>query len=488
MSPSLLAERLALAALIVAWVVPAWWLGASTVAGQGFALCAGAVALCVAAVARFTASPESPDGSPARSGRMAPLLVAGCLAAFLALLLCQALNPDRLLIPGRPVGRLLALDHTTWLPTGIEGPFARLPRDYIHFANAWRHLLVAGAVLLPLAALALLPRRTALLRAILAALFLHAVLFSAFAFVHNLSGSKAVLWLVTDPSFHLGAPQFMGKNEQAAYQVLLLAAALAAWAAPAALRPWPTLCRRPLWLGLGTAIVVLGTVTTRSRAGLGAAALLLLAAAVTKLWPRRHRWRHHRRPLLAGAVLALALGGGLALLPPVRATLGRVAELARQPGDLLVGGSYRRILHDIAWQMTLDRPWFGHGAGCYVLLFSTYHPRVPAYMEALRRDHPDTNRPVHTHADGDWIEFTAEYGFVGTALLAAPWAVWLATLARRRPLAPATALLALGPLLVLAHGWIDFVLRNPAILGLAATLALLALSATRTEPAGDAAT
>ena len=292
---------------------------------------------------------------------------------------------------------------------------------------------------------------------------------------------------MTDPSFHLGAPQFMGKNQQAAYQVLLLAAALAAWAAPAAFRPWPALRRRPLWLGLGTAVVVLGTVTTRSRAGLGATALLLLAAAVMTLWPHRNRWRHHRRALLAGAGLALVLGAGLALLPPVRATLGRVAELARHPGDLLVGGSYRRILHDIAWQMTLDRPWFGHGAGCYVLLFSTYHPRVPAYMEALRRNHPDTNRPVHTHADGDWIEFTAEYGLVGTALLATPWAVWLATLTRRRPWAPATALLALGPLLVLAHGWIDFVLRNPAILGLAATLALLALSAARPAPGETAA-
>ncbi len=487
MSPPLLSERLALAALVVAWVVPAWWLGASTVAGQGLALGAGAVALSGAAAARLTAPATPPAAAPARNRHVGTLVVAGGLAAFLALLLCQALNPDRVLVPGRPVGRLLELGHLTWLPAGIEGPFQRLPRDYIHFANAWRHLLVAGAVLLPVAALALLPRRAAPLRTILAALFLHGVLFSAFAFVHNLSGSKAVLWMVTDPSFHLGAPQFMGKNQQAAYQVLLLALALAAWAAPAALRPWPALRHRRLWLGLGTAVVVLGTVTTRSRAGLGAAALLFLAASVFILWPHRRRWRHHRSALLAGAGLALVLGAGLALLPPVRATLVRVAELARHPADLFVGGSYRRILHDIAWQMTLDRPWFGHGAGCYVLLFSTYHPRVPAYMEALRRDHPDTNRPVHTHADGDWIEFTAEYGLVGTALLAAPWTVWLATLARRRPWAPATALLALGPLLVLAHGWIDFVLRNPAILGLAATLALLALSTARPVSPSEAA-
>ena len=470
MPPLTSAERLALAALVVAWAVPAWWLGASTVYGQAFAVAAGAVSVGLAL--RVRSHP-----SPARCAfRPLPAFVVFCTVAFLALLLCQALNPDRILIPNRrPVGLLLPLDHLAWLPSGIAGPFDRLPNDLLLFTNAWRHLLIAGAALLPLAALALLPHRPAVLRRLLGLLFVHAVLFSTFAFVHNLSGSKAVLWLVTDANFHLGAPQFPFKNQQAAYQILLLSAALAAWFAPVAVRPWSELKHREAWLAAGTALVFLGTVTTRSRAGLAAAGLLVIVSSALALWPHRQAWSRHRRAITLGTGALLGLAALLALTPPVRTTLGRVAELSHESGDLLVGGSFRRILHNIAWEMTLDRPWFGHGAGCYLPLFTTYRPRVPAYMTAILRDHPDTNRPVHTHADGDWIEFTAEYGLVGTALLAAPWLAWLVALWRTRPLGISSTLLAVGPVLVLAHGWIDFVLRNPAILAAAASLALFAL-------------
>lgn len=484
MSPLSTSERLALAALMVAWVVPAWWLGASTVGGQFFALGAGALALALAGLARL-AAPSTLHGSPTTAlpasafGIQPSAVVAGCLLAFFVLLLCQALNPDRILIPGKPVGLLQPLAHIAWLPTGIAGPFNALPRDHLPFANAWRHLLVAGAALTPFAALALLPRRAEMLRALLGLLFVHAVLFSTFAFVHNLSGSTLVLWRFTDAAYHLGAPQFFAKNQQAAYQVLLLAAALAVCFAPVAVRPWPQLKHRTRWLALGTTLVFLGTATTRSRAGLGAAGLLLGAAAALAFWPQRREWRTHRRTLLRAATVGLLAVATLVALPPVRATLGRVTQLAGNPRALLSGGSYRQILHNIAWEMTLDRPCFGHGAGCYLLLFTEYHPRVPAYMTTLRRDHPTTHRPIHFHADGDWLEFTAEYGLGGAALLALPWLAWLVALRRARPLAPAVALLALGPVLILAHGWVDFVLRNPAVIGLAAGLALLASRLTR---------
>lgn len=469
------AERCALGALGVEWVVPAWWLGASTVAGQTFAAAAGLVALGLAiGAARVSAWPASPAAEP----RFSPFVVF-CVAAFLALVLSQALNPDRLLTPDRhPVGPVTPLPHWAALPTGIAGPFDRLPGDFLGFANAWRQLLVAAAAALPLAALAALRHRLPVLRAALGLLAVHAAVFSAFAFVHNLSGSRAVLWLVSDASFHLGAPQFPFKNQQAAYQVLLLALTLAAWLLPAPLRPWPQLRHRQRWGAVLGLVVFLGTITTRSRAGMVAATLLVLAAGAIAYHPRRRRREFHLRP----AVLAIAtlLGAaGLSQIPPVRATLLRFAEIAQSPRDLLSGGSYRRILHDIAWQMTLDRPWLGHGAGCYVILFPEYQKRVPAFAEAVRRFQPDWNRPVHVHADSDWLEFTAEYGLVGTALFAAPWIVWLAALRQARSTMPALLLLAAGPLFVLVHGWIDFVLRNPAILGLAATCALIALGFAR---------
>lgn len=478
MSPLSHSERFALAAVTAALAVPAWWLGASTVPGQWFGVGAGVVAAGAALVARRTAGPAT---EPAAGSRLATRLVVACVVAFLALLLCQALNPDRILIPDRrPVGSIHPLAHLAWLPTGIAGPFDRLPGDFLPFTDAWRHLLVAAAVLLPALAGTLLPRRPAVLRALLGLLFVHAVVFSAFAFVHSLSGSKAVLWLATDAINFQGAAQFLGKNQQAAYQILLLAAALAAWFAPSELRPWAALRHRDLWLGLGSVLVLAATVTTRSRVGLGAAGLLAVVGLML-VFRRRQRTPSRRALLLAGG-LAFAGAAGLACLPPVRSTLARVAEVAREPGDILVGGAYRRILHDIAWQMTLDRPWFGHGAGCYMILFSEYHPRVPAFMEHVRRHQPRWNRIVHAYADGDWIQFTAEYGLVGTALLALPWLAWAGLLLHARPPLGAGTVLALGPTLVLAHGWIDFVLRNPAILGLAAGLALLSLAVIRQQP------
>jgi O-antigen ligase len=166
-------------------------------------------------------------------------------------------------------------------------------------------------------------------------------------------------------------------------------------------------------------------------------------------------------------------------LPPARATLARFSETFRERKTFLSGGQFRNILHSIAWKMTLDKPWFGHGAGCYILLFTEYHPKVPEYMDSIKRDHPTTHRILHSHADGDWIEFTAEYGLIGTALLAIPWVAWLLRLFQFRPLHPAVIILSLGVGFVLIHGWFDFVLRNPAILGLTGVLAVVAISTAR---------
>lgn len=468
-------ERLVLAALAAAWIVPAWWLGASTVAGQTFAALAGAGALLATVRVR-----RAPAGAATGERPTSTPFVVFCLTGFLALLLCQALNPDRILIPdGRLVGRLEPLPHRVWLPTGIAAPFDRAPGGLLLFANAWRHLLVAAGVVLPLAALARLPRRPPVVRALLGLLFAHGVVFSLFAFAHNLSGSTAVLWLVSDANFHLGAPQFPFKNQQGAYQLLLLAVGCSLWFLPAELRPWPALRRRRLWFALGTVAIFLGTVSTRSRFTLAAALLLVAGAGLLSLWTQRERWRRLPRYALALALPATAL---LLVLPPVRTTLVRFGELARDPGALLAGGSFRQILHRIALEMAQDRPWFGHGAGAYLPLFPLYQARVPAYMAAITRDHPTTNRPAHTHADGDWLEFAAEYGLVGTALFAAPWCVWLNTLRRTRTRTLAALLLAAGPLVVLVHGWIDFVLRNGAILALAAAMALLALAVARFSP------
>jgi hypothetical protein len=81
---------------------------------------------------------------------------------------------------------------------------------------------------------------------------------------------------------------------------------------------------------------------------------------------------------------------------------------------------------------------------------------------------------VTPHADGDWYEFLAELGVVGTGLFAAIWVPHLAAWCRRRIWRRADLLMpALGVVLIFLHGFVDMSFRNIGLLLLLSLTAIL---------------
>jgi hypothetical protein len=457
---------------VLAIIVPAWWLGASTPGGQWALLALAMFALGAGWLAK----------GEERGGRSAEPVVPGmgragrwCAVAallFLGWILVQALNPSHGLVPtfGRPettVGgtpaELVERAHVAWLPSGLATPFARVGHDAMPHGNAWRQLLIFGGVLVLGASVVRVIDRGSRARQALEWGAVQGAAFSAVALAYNLSDATLTYWKFYDPVYRLGGPEFPHDNQQVAYQLLLLAVALAACLARGAAAPFKGRSGRRGWLIACAVIVYAGTVTCRPRSGLLLGTLLVAGALALKGW----RSGGERRRLvgwIAGAGAA-ALLIALVTVRPLRENVARFGEFARQPSAVFTGGNFRPLQHRVAWAMIADRPWLGWGGGSYLYLSPVYAPRVPELMQALQAQHQN-HWPVFPHADGDWLEFLAEYGVLGAALpvtVAAAWAAWV--LARIRRLGTVPAVLAAGVALVLAQAAIDPVLRNPAVLG-----------------------
>lgn len=219
--------------------------------------------------------------------------------------------------------------------------------------------------------------------------------------------------------------------------------------------------RSILLFGLGLALAG-AHLASRSRGGL----LALFTGAVLLVplwWLASSRGGRRRSTLLAGAAMLVVLAFGLLAIPA--ASRAHLATLVRGAGE--ASGRYRLS----AWGATL-RLW-------------TTHPMVGSglgtYADAVTRFKQSDGLVRTTHAENDLLEFTAEGGLVGLALIG-----WLAAVVFRGFLDrvreghdPWRKGLAVGAVAavagLLAHSLVDFNLRIPsnalafsALVGLAA--------------------
>jgi O-antigen ligase len=471
-------SKLPAGALLLAAIVPAWWLGASTRGGQWALL--GLSALALLGGTRVAGGGNDGEERAPAIGRTR-WWCAISAGLFLCWVLVQALNPSHGLVPaaatavttvgGGPAG-LAERTHVSWLPSGLATPFGRVGGDPMPHGNAWRQVLVYGGVFVFAIALVRAVRTEAHDRRVLECGVLQAAAFSAVALAHNLSTSERTYWVFYDPIYRMGGPQFPHDNQQVAYQLLLLAFALAGCLARGPLSPFPRLAGRRGWLLAVAVMVYAATVTCRPRSGLVLGTALVVGALVVKGW----RARPERRRLvgwIAGAG-ALALGVALVTVRPLRENVARFGEFSGKPSAVLTGGNFRPIQHKVAWLMVGERPWLGWGGGSYLYLSPRHGRQVPELMQVMR-DQRQNHWPVFPHADGDWLEFLVEYGVIGTALFLGVVLAWAWPLVSRiRRLGTPAAVLAGGVGLVVVQALIDPVLRNPAVLGAAAGAAWLA--------------
>lgn len=234
---------------------------------------------------------------------------------------------------------------------------------------------------------------------------------------------------------------------------------------------------------IGWAVGALGLtaahLASRSRGGLIAltGGALVLAAGTAWSLSRRHRDTPDRprspaRPIAAALfAVGVLLGFGLFALP--EESRARLATVLRGPSDQ--SGSYRVEVARATLALFRAHPVLGAGIGAY-------EDAVPAFKTSA-------GEVRVTHAESDAIEWVAEAGLVGIALLAFVAARLAAGLLERLtrgrdPHRKALALAAAAAVAaLLVHSLVDFNLRLPANAFIFASL-LGAAAAPRQEPPG----
>ena len=378
-----------------------------------------------------------------------PVFWAGLI--LLTYFLVQAINPAWRFQRNEGSWWLEALAPVTWLPTGVEAPFAR--------SNPWRALMVGAALwLLVCSVWAGFTRRRSyhLLFTLLAG---NAVLLAVLGVLQKLSGAKGILWAYV-PSNAGFLATFIYPNHASPYFNLMIALTIGlAWRhyQRAHRRIEPVARARLLTLG---AVVMGGAVLfSYSRA-----AIVLLAVYVVAMgaWLGARRLaggtasRDHPEFLPLAGALTLGLGLGLGSLRAEK-LYNRFAPLVRTPA---AESADRSLARQATVDMFHARWLYGWGAGCFRYGFPLFARNYPGIYGAA-----DQPRLYWEYAHSDWLQFPAEVGVAGLVPTSVILGWGTRELLRRRfwrnPVAGSTAL---GATLVLAHAWVDFVFQNPAVL------------------------
>jgi len=180
--------------------------------------------------------------------------------------------------------------------------------------------------------------------------------------------------------------------------------------------------------------------------------------------------------LLTAVLLAGFLGFGLSQVDWTRISW-RFARLWSDEKSAPVES--RNLAREATWEMFLDNPATGWGAGGFRFYFPVYQRRYP---EIFSTPSMRNGRKIASHgmfwqyAHNDYVQCLAELGLVGSALVAGICGYWLVAFGRQRRWTHPVALGALAALgLTAAHCWVDFQLHNPAnllTLGVILTIAL----------------
>jgi putative inorganic carbon (HCO3(-)) transporter len=248
---------------------------------------------------------------------------------------------------------------------------------------------------------------------------------------------------------------------------------------------------QPNELGLFSALLLVVAVgvgltatTTRLRLVCLASGALLLSALALSL--SRGAWLGALVGLVALAVLVprarrgLAVLGGLAVLAGVvlgALDVGPLGDLGARVASVSESGSdpydQRPLIWSEALRLFADAPVLGHGPGGFTEVAASDALRVGAFLDV-------------DHAHHLLLNVAVEFGTAGLLALLG-LVVGLVTMVRRAAGSSLTAVLAAALVVVVAHGLLDYPLRNPtAVTTVWLVLSLLVVAAcARTEPDGE---
>jgi O-antigen ligase len=370
--------------------------------------------------------------------------------ALLLYVLVQALNPAYRYATDARGWWMVPLPHVRWLPSGTDVPFA--------IAGQWRALLVYAPAWLLACALWIGFTRRRTLQYFFTVLAANGFALAVLAVAQRLAGNGLMFWLWKSPTGGFFG-SFVYKNHASAYFNMMLAVCggMAAWHYLRSLRRLEK--SNPAGLFIFFAIVIgIAILISYSRGATVLMLVFLTLAVIAILSYQVLNPQLLRQPVV---MIMLVAGFGYFAYTGVKAldsgqAWEKMSQLSTDRGGTVAG---RWTVTKASWDMLKDRWRLGVGAGGYRFLFPAYQKNYPNILTENGR------RVYWEHAHNDWLEFPIELGLPGSLLILFSFGYLALTLVRNffweNPL---SLLVALGGLLVVAHGGIDLIFFNPAVL------------------------
>lgn len=360
--------------------------------------------------------------------------------------LVQLVSPERVRLHDDLIERPLA--GCTGLAEYAQGAWLTLSTDPVASFERSGYVLAAILVFFAARAFSEGEKRRSLLLAFVA---VFAALQSLYGIAQWLSDTPMILWRAKTAYTDVATGTLVNRNHFAQLLYLGLGAALSLTMRVRSRPgepPGRALALR-VTIGFLMGAHLAGIAASQSRAGLGVALLVLLAAALTLSLRRR-----------GGRKLEIVLA--VVLIVPILLLAGPslIERLAQLPAEWLGEGSRGAVLR-ASLDYFIDYPAVGSGASTFAMIFALY--RTPGVEGA------------YTYAHNDYLETLLETGAPGLLLALIPLALflrdWKQETSLRNFAGSSRAPMLAAILGVLLHATVDFGLQIPSNLFLFAFLA-----------------
>ena len=386
------------------------------------------------------------DAEARKDGWMRPLVWLWPVVAFNVFVLIGCLNPSFREIKFGTETVLVNHGGIPWLPSCAR-PAVALPA-----------LCLFDAIWISCFNVALIVRERRALRGLLLVAVINALALAVFGTVQKLSHAKGIYFgeVTTRQPYFFAS--FIYHNHWGSFAVLMLAACLGL--------VWHVVRRSdardffhsPAFGGLVVVLLLAATVPLSTSRSCTVLVALLLGGALVHwiVWLLRRRRRKSVLLPLLGALAAIVLGATGVWFVARESITMRLAKTQEQLGEMRTRGSVgsRGELYRNTWSMAKDKLWFGWGMASYQHVFTRFYntqnsvDRLPVFY-----------RDAHS----DWLQAIAEYGLVGSSLLALCAIVPVLRLRRRHFANPLPAYLLAGCALLLLYAWLEFPFGNVSV-------------------------
>ena len=371
--------------------------------------------------------------------------------AFLAYVALQGLNPAWRYESNSTQWWLNKAEHVSWLPSGIESPFARF--------NAWRALIIYSSAWLIACSIWVGLTRRMSVQYLLMGLAINGGVLAIIAAAQHFAGNGKILWFVTPPSGSLGFASFIYKNHAGAYLALMatVALALAYWYYDRGVRRMQKSNPAGVFAFVGLFIALM-VIFSFSRAAMVLVIGYLAVAGIALFLIRRRQDTGTGSPVVAVTLILVFIGFFYVALQSfeISQVFRRFDEFAKE-GTNAPSALDREMARDAGKDM-LRANWLkGTGAGSFRFYFTEYAKNYPPIYNG--------GNSFWEHAHCDWLQIPIELGLAGMLLLlACGGSIGLSLIRNFAWQSPLAVLLVLGCMMTLAHAWVDFPFQCPAIL------------------------